>query len=324
MNVFSTNQARQLYVMEKYEAPTADSKAGTLTLKTDTAKNHLYLSYKGVDSLMRSDLIDIKNILYAKANDAANMAIKLKKYTITLNSKFNSGAPIVGQDYIVRIPIKGYLGMSDEDMYFKHGMVHVYNTNASTFYKTLAVSLAKNFCREPQKLVKIELTTTDSSVEVTGTTNIDKLTDTYTNVVVSEVEQPWVLGKFPLTGVDFKVEPLTVTYQGTESTEWATITKDTAGTVNNGKIIADLEYFCMGERGDIYRGAGYPNNINTKYLVDETKPYYTFDVHYAYVGSNESVQKSEKDLTVVCATKDTLNSLINAFTTATGMTVATL
>jgi hypothetical protein len=80
----------------------------------------------------------------------------------------------------------------------------------------------------------------------------------------------------------------------------------------------------MGERGDVYRGVGFPNNFNTTYLVDPSKAYHTLDIHYAYVGSNEAVQKSEKDITIVCADKAELNKVISAVNTATGLTIATL
>lgn len=55
----------------------------------------------------------------------------------------------------------------------------------------------------------------------------------------------------------------------------------------------------MGERGDIYRNMGFPNVIPTTYLVDPTLEYNVVDIHYAYTGGNEEVQKSEKDITVV-------------------------
>ena len=92
------------------------------------------------------------------------------------------------------------------------------------------------------------------------------------------------------------------------------------------------EYFCMGERGDMYRGIGYPNNIPTTYLVDPTVKYNVIDIHYAYVGSNESVQKSEKTITLVVpkvgATNSVSNKLANdiikAINTATGLSIATL
>lgn len=326
MATFSVNQVRQLYVATALKTPhvLASDAAGSIAVKNDTVKSHLYFEYKGADNLMRSDLIDTKNILYAKATDATAMAHDLKSVTIALDSNVNGGAPVAGQDYILRIAFKQYVGMSDEDQYFKYGMVHAYaGMDASEFYKVLAVSLAKNFSREVVPLIKIEIKTASATTEVTPTTKVADLTGTYTGVVITEVEQPWRLGVMAQTPVYFTVQSVPVTVNGDER-YWATLTESTSGSISNGKTIADLEYFCMGERGDMYRQVGWPNNIPTTYLVDPAKAYYVFDIHYAYVGSNESVQKSEKTITIVCADKAELNKVITAFNTATGLSVATL
>lgn len=326
MATFSVNQVRQLYVATTLKTPhvLASDAAGSIAVKNDTAKSHLYFEYKGADNLMRSDLIDTKNILYAKATKADDMAHDLKSVTIALDSNVNGGAPVAGQDYILRIAFKQYVGMSDEDQYFKYGMVHAYaGMDASEFYKVLAVSLAKNFSREVVPLINIKIKTASATTEVTPTTKVADLTDTYTGVVVTEVEQPWRLGVMAQTPVYFTVQSVPVTVNGDER-HWATLTESTSGSIGNGKTIADLEYFCMGERGDMYRQVGWPHNIPTTYLVDPTKTYCVFDIHYAYVGSNESVQKSEKTITIVCADKAELNKVITAFNAATGLSVATL
>lgn len=348
MATFSTNQVRQLYVAKTLKASQvlASDAAGSIAVKSDTAKNHLYFEYKGADNLMRSDLIDIKNILYAKATDANAMAHELKSVTVTLDTNVNGGAPVAGQDYILRIAFRQYVGMSDEDQYFKYGMVHAYaDMDADEFYKVLAQSIAKNFSREVVPLIKIEVHSAATVskggfdakgyMEVTPSTKdtgAKNSTNPYydgTSTVISdidsiritEVEQPWRLGIMAQTPVYFTVQPTTVLVNGDDRI-WGTVTEGTNGTVGNGKAIADLEYFCMGERGDIYRGVGFPHNIVTTYLVDPTKTYYTFDIHYAYVGNNESVQKSEKDITIVCSDKTEFNNIVKAFNAATGLTIA--
>lgn len=344
---YSVNQVRQLYVAKVLKTPhvLASDAAGSIAVKNDTAKNHLYFEYKGADNLMRSDLIDIKNILYAKSTDSR--FTNLKSFIISLDAGVNGGSPVSGQDYILRIAFRHYVGMSDEDQYFKYGMVHAYaGMTTDKFYKTLALSLAKNFSREVVPLIKIEVhskatkskgefdsngymvvTPTTKDNDKSDTTNPYYATDTLVtdidSIRITEVEQPWRLGIMEQTPVYFTVQPVAVMVNGDERI-WATVTEGTNGTIGNGKKIADLEYFCMGERGDIYRGIGYPNNIPTTYLVDPTKTYYTFDIHYAYVGNNESVQKSEKDITIVCSDKTEFNKIVTAFNTATGFTVKTI
>ena len=357
MATFSTNQVRQLYVAKALKTThvLASDAAGSIAVKNDTAKNHLYFEYKGADNLMRSDLIDIKNILYAKATDADAMAHELKSVTVTLDTNVNGGAPVAGQDYILRIAFRQYVGMSDEDQYFKYGMVHAYaGMDADEFYKVLALSIAKNFSREVVPLIKIEVhskatksnggfdsngymvvTPTTKDNGKSDTTNPYYATDTLVtdidSIRITEVEQPWRLGVMAQTPVYFTVQPVAVMVNGDERI-WATLTEGTSSSIGNGKTIADLEYFCMGERGDIYRGVGFPHNIPTTYLVDPTVKYNVIDIHYAYVGSNESVQKSEKTITLVVPKVGTnnqtsnklANDIISAINTATGLTIATL
>ena len=317
MSIFSTNQARHLYVATAHKSPKviATDTVGSMAVKYDDDKTHLSFEYKSKDGLVRSDLIDIKNILYAKATEASKMARNLKKATVTFN-----GTPEKGEDYILKIAIRQFAEMSDEDIYTKFGMVHATDgMSVSDFYKELALSLAKNFSRELTKLFKFALTS-DSGESVTetvvdGTTKAASLTGTYTSLVITEVEQEWTLGIKPQVPVYFDVL----------AGDWGSVeVGNSTEVVGNGKNIADLEYFCMGERGDIYRNIGWPNSVKTDYMVDASKTYHVLDIHYAYVGSNESVQKSEKTITIVCDNKTTLNNIVSAVNTATGLGIATL
>lgn len=349
MATFSVNQNRQLYVANAYKASVAETDAaGTISVKADSAKNHFYFPYKGVESLMRSDLINPENVIYAKATDADDMAHELKSVTVTLDEGVNGGAPISGQDYVLRIAFRQAFGNSDADQYFKYGTVHAYaNMSASDFYKILAESLAKNFSRETTPLVDIILTdhdtskgdatTTDVAVPVLKNGKIQKLpalasNHAYTAVLINEVAQPWELGIKKQVPVYFDVYPTTVTFGGDEVVWGKAETTKASGKIGNGHNIADLEYFCMGERGDQYRNMGWPNVIKTKYLVDPEKKYNTIDIHYAYVGDGVSVQKSEKDITIVVpkvgannqASNKLTNDIITAINTATGLSIAAL
>lgn len=343
MATFSTNQVRQLYVATALKSPNviASDTAGSIAVKSDTAKSHLYFEYMGAGGMTRSDLIDIKNILYAKATDADDLAYDLAKYKLTLDDTVNGGEPVVAQDYILRIAFRNYPGLSEEDQYFKYGMVHaVTGMTASDFYKTLALSLVKNFSREEQGLLKFYLETggTDAGTvagtptEVTKDTKESSLTGTYTGIVIEEAPQDWILGVMEQAPVNFTIQPDLIIDNGDERI-WGVVKKvASTNSIPDGHKIADLEYFCMGERGDIYRMVGFPYVIRTKYLVDPDIKYNVIDIHYAYVGPNESVQKSEKDITIVVpkvgannqASNALANSIISAINTATGLTIKTL
>lgn len=343
MATFSTNQARHLYVAKALKSPRVISTdvAGSIAVKSDTAKNHLYFEYMGAGGLTRSDLIDIKNILYAKATDASSLAHKLAKVKVTLDSEVNDGDPVAGQDYILRVAFRNYIGLSEEDQYFKFGMVHaVAGMTASDFYKTLALSLVRNFSREEENVLKFYLETGGNDpavvagdpVEVTKSTTKESLDGTYTGLILEEAPQEWILGVMEQVPLTFTVQPDSIVYNG-DTVIWGKANKVTStNSVPDGHKIADLEYFCMGERGDIYRNVGFPHSIRTTYLVDPSIEYNTIDIHYAYVGSNESVQKSEKDITIVvpkvgatlAVSNKLTNDIITAINTATGLNIASL
>lgn len=425
MATFSTNQARQLYVAEALKPSNVISTdtVGSIAVKSDTAKNHLYFEYMGAGGMLRSDLIDIKNIMYAKATDADDLAHELAKYKVTLDPNVNGGSPVAGQDYILRIVFRNYIGMSEEDQYFKYGMVHaVSGMTAGNFYQELYKSLKKNFSRETEQLLDFSLEgtaaratmITNNHIIVTAVENgvignsikfaIESITATNagfkvaqedgftvirasltaakgtikdlkelvavnpgiaamisiagtagtasddsiavrlettpvaltggnaSGLIVEEVPQEWILGTFPQVPVNFTLMPDTIVVNGDDRI-WGLVEKQAStNSIPDGHKIADLEYFCMGERGDVYRMMGFPNVIRTKYLVNPDLKYNTIDIHYAYVGSNEAVQKSEKDITIVVPkvggnnrTSNRLtNDIISAINTATGLTITTL
>jgi hypothetical protein len=84
----------------------------------------------------------------------------------------------------------------------------------------------------------------------------------------------------------------------------------------------------MGERGDQYRGIGYPNDITTKLLVDPTQEYHVLELHFAFTDTGVNSYRSEKDITVVApateAGKTALNGFIGAINTAAGIEINTL
>lgn len=335
MAVFSINQVRQLYVAKAYKTNTAAlATAGDIVPKADTAKTTLYFQSMSPAGIVASDKIDLKHVLYAKATPSKALAHELVRYSVTLDTDV-SATPVAGQNYILRLAFRQYIGLSEEDQYFKYGEVIARSRmTASDFYKKMAISLAKNLENKTEStpLVNIYLNsataTNGPDVLVTATTKESDLNkEDYDKIIIEEAEQPWVLGMMPQAFIPFTPQFLTITVDG-EDRPWGVATVVTPKkTVLDGHLIADLEYFCMGARGDIYRGMGYPNIIKTTYLVDPSAVYDVLDIHYFYTGSNESVQKSEKTITLVAVDdgKHTvMNALIEAINTASGLAIATL
>lgn len=325
MFIGSDNQFRNLYVMKAYKASESALEAvGDTTLKVDTAKNSMYLVYKDTEDNLTSDIIDLKNLLYVKSTKAADMARKLNSQSVTLNED-----PISGQDYVLNVEVRNFVALGDDSTHIKFGAVHaVKGMTKSDFYKAMAVNLAKNLSREVSPILNVLLTkndTTDGESEVSVLVNGKmqnlatlKSTETYTDIIIDEVEQPWRRGVAQVEPVNFNTTCGTILMDG-DDVIWGTVEKEEGDPVNNGKQIADMEWFYHGTRGDIYREATYPDNFDFKPLVDETKAYSILDIHFAYVGPGVEVAKSERTITVVCADAAELNKLITAIKTATGV-----
>lgn len=325
MNIFTANQVNQVYVANAYKAISKTNKltkadtVGTIAVGKNEVENAIYFQHVGAGGLTRSDLIDVKNILYGKVTPAANMARKLKVATVTLKSDLLEDSKLTtAEDYVLRIKFDKVISLSPEHQYWKYGVVRgITGMTATNFYKALALSLAKNMSREAVKMVSIWL----GDKEVTPETKESELTGTYTNVVIKEVEQDWLLGIKQQRPVSFAVEPTSIMFNEDDFV-WGDVAYSDGDTIGNGKNMADYEYFYMGERGDQYRMVGWPDYIPTTYLVDPSKTYDTIALHFAYTGANHSVQMSEKDITILVPTdKNITNTIISAINTAAGSTV---
>lgn len=302
MAAFSVHQVRQLYVANAYkENLAALNNAGDITVAKTNEGDAMYFQYMGaLLDKMRSDLIKVDNITNLTATKAEDIATKLKGYTLTLDPAVNSGQPVAGQDYILRLAFREFIGMSEADQYFKYGMVHVLSgLSASDFYKEMALSLAKNISKDTTTLVDIYLYDGSTSTKVEASTKKSSLTGTYTAIRFVEAVQPWNLGTMPQAVIPFEVQPVNVVVDGDQRIWGKVESYNPQVSLPEGQLIADLEYFCMGERGDQYRNMGWPNVIPTKYLVDPSKKYDVLNIHYFYKGDGISVQKSEKDIQIV-------------------------
>ena len=322
MAVYSTNQNRQFYVATG--AGTVDATTTTVgTIKPKiTKEGELFFLYKGAadgaEGLQASDRIPLKNLDYVKAVAATDMATSMRKISISLG---NSGVPVVGENYVLRIAFKQFHGMSDEHQYFKDAVVRATSamSTAKDLFDEMVNALNLAFSRE------VGATKTSNpylAFSVSGSGASAKL-------VIEEKEQPWVVGIGKFERVLFDIIPTTINNNGVEEI-WAaqnTTTKEyytvetSTTTVGNGKEIADIEWFCMGERGDQYRMMGYPNYIPTTYQVDPSKTYDVLEFHFAFTDTGVNSYRSEKDITIVA--DSTSHTVINAVIGAINAAYAT-
>jgi hypothetical protein len=298
-----TNQVDQFYVITDQNS--------IQEVKT-TKKGEVYFTYNGPAGILRSDLIKPDHVCELKLTDADVQATPLHETTVTLDTTVNEGAPIVGETYQLKIAISQAFDMAEDSMYYKYAVAHAgANDEAKDIYLKLVKSLCANFARENVKYFAFGLKG-EAGVEVydvTGATEkaIDGTTvkvdpDTATGVVIYELPQDWNLALMPKKGVNYTVYTDTVLEDGVE-VKWGVVehVPSEGRSIANGYTIADMEYFYMGERGDQYRMFAAPQDrIPTRLLVDSTKAYDVINLHYYFTDSLGGVQKSEKDITIVC------------------------
>ena len=296
MATFNVNQVRHFYVAKSFNETLADLASVNIV---GAAGKFLHLEQKTSGGVVASDLIDVNKVKYAKKTTADSMKRGLITKRVELSADVNSGNVIPGEDYLLRLTVRNYLSLSDDSFYTKHGVVRgVRGMTASDFYMAMANSLLLNFGREDKTLFNFYLIDdTDARVPVTAKIT----TGTYKALEVEEAEQDWIRGTKQSDPVNFDMQAATVLDTDGLELVWGNVTKEPAvAFVKNGKKICDMEYFYKGDRGDIYRGVGFPNAIPGEYFGDPAVEYTTIDVHYYYEGDNESPQKSEKTLTIAC------------------------
>ena len=335
--MFTQNQVRQLYVVKSVVTGANQvTNPGDIKFKGTFGTTDFYFEYMSTDGkVQRSDMIDggMNQSVHAYFTDHSKLGRYAKASLIVANPNLlNSGNIINGQDYMVNIRIQQYYFKSDLIDTWKHGIVHgAGNMSVSDFYARMALSLFDNFCREPWPILKFGLSTTADPTDPTSydysqdsITWIDKTSTmtslagtTYTGVIIEEELQDWHLGKMEQEPVIYDAHCDYIVFSG-EDMLWGNVYDvNTTTWIGNGKTIADMEWFYHGERGDIYREYGYPNNFDNVALADPTKEYDTFDIHYFWQGANHAVQKSEKDITLVV--DDTLTSVVSAVKSALGI-----
>ncbi len=299
MATLHTNESRQLYVVNSVVADattiTDASAAGTTAIvgvagaTSPMGEDYARVIQKGIDTIVCSDLIKAKDVMSIHQTTAAEMQRPLKRVEVTLDPTVNSGAPVAGQTYKLDIYFREWIGISPEDRYYKFGAVRAFTgMTAAQFYNAMLASLQLNFKREPAKVLNFSV---DNAA-------------TPTKIIIEEVEQPWNLGlsNSNASRVNFEVGTDDVLLNG-DYFPWGVVTQVTpVNFVPNGKAIADMEYFYHGERGDVYRFMGWPNVWFTKYMVDATQTYDTFDIIYNFSGANQESYFSRKVLTLVVPT----------------------
>lgn len=334
MATFSTNQVKQLYVAKALDG-NLDTVGDIVFLAVGDGQ--IAAKYVGEDGIMRTDLIDLAT-LKAKAFKSSSMSQYLESAYIPCT------VAVAGQQYILKVTVDEFGGISPEDKGFIFAEYTAATGDAAkNILAGLALSLAKNATKAAYNpIIKVYVTTGDYDDALTIGTNAWLVTPDLSEstiagygalagIVIEAAAQPWVLGKMQYNRLHFSVA-FDKIFQSSKEVAWTSVSMNTShpsAAVVNSKKIADLEWFCGGERGDIYRGMGYPNNFEFKPLVnaDATYGYHVLELSWAYQGDAEDIQKSPKELIVVVPAEGlTTYTAINAIigTASSGAAANTL
>ena len=313
----------------------------------------IIVQHIGHGGMTSSDIINASQVMSAKATKASDLVKPLKQAVLVLDSSVNSGAPVAGQGYIVDIQVSNYICEAEESVLVKFGAAQATTgMTASDLYLALAKSFARNLSRDVNKFFKIYLTEEASAQGSVNTTwqevtitSANVASSAFTGIIISELPQTadYIVGEIPVKTVNFKVLPHTILSVGDEVKPFTVesdgsvklVDKVAASStdvvaIKDGYKVADLEWFCMGERGDQIRQIGYPRTIRTKYMIDPTKEYDILDIAFFYQGRGVNVQKSEKMLTIAVPVgesgheHDVIDAIISAINTALGTSINTL
>lgn len=281
------NQVRQLYVVTGI----ADALPATLGqfIVKGVQGNFFYLQHFGHGGLTASDKIDVNKIRYIKITQNNSLRDKLTAHTVTVSTV------VPGQVYEIKLLVHNYIGQGAYDYQYRLGL---YKAKSGDDAAAIAAGLAADL----QAALGLE-----KGADPTAIANYKEPICTVTvsgaAITITEVEQYWELGRFPVAQMPVEVVLNGIVNNDDETVfNWATITKAVTTVENVGKKLADLEYSLMGKRGDIYRNIGWPRSLTTKYMIDPTAKYDVLDIHYFFKGQGNSVQQSEKELTIAVPT----------------------
>lgn len=325
--VFSTNQVRQFYVVtsnitksdiNKHAAGTVTQNPGATALvefddwgQHQDPKTYEFLYVNALGELGHSDLIHRENIRKVTKTPAAKLRMYLP--TIEVTNTLSATDYQTGDVFYMNFSFPGFLNATDEEVETKTiAMRYNYNKVGREMQSTdanyndwgaqmaEAITLAFN----AKKNLDNDL------LSATGSGN--------TVTIVGKAGQPWYVGVADNKPNQIVIDNLTwenwhddtLTSLPLENNSrvgvYGTAVDQTGQNnnyVGNGKLTADLEYFCMGERGDQYRNVGWPNVIHTAYMINnpsDSAEYDYLDIHFYFQGEGVRSDKSEKQLTLVC------------------------
>ena len=260
MSTFGDNQVRKIFIANAVNSAVrstpddlAEGEVQAFNADgsgTAVAGEKFYIATKTDGIINTSELIDpSKNLDYREAS----FEISFPKWVVTL-----TGTPTAATGKVVdfSIQIDNYgASNSSSEPYYLHASHVIESGDTLT---TIAAGIVTNGNAAVAK-TGLPITFASSAGVVTIETS----------------RTPFVLGKF--NGEALKAS-LVTKVDDTDLT--ATTVASFVASTSNGMEVANMEWFMLGNTGDIYRGMGYPNNIDSNYVADSTANYNAVELTY--------------------------------------------
>ena len=321
MTNFNTNQTRQFYVASAIDN-NVDTNLDIALKQAETGE--MYFMYKNADGIVtRSDTFDPKKILSLKKTAAADMAKPLMAHTIAVDTTAVTLANLVGKTVDLIITIQGAISYDESDTMTYVASVTGDSTNtanATAFHKALAIAVAKAIPHNVSggyPLIEVF----SNGTQVFSNTAAADVTGAAGGVVLVEGLQKYVRGKLNGDPAHFSVAfryndgNLGNILWGTDTVAASAISSHTVVPANY--MLADLEYFALGERGDYYRGAMWPNDYTPTYSINPASGSWdVLTVEYYWQGDAENVQKSPRMIQVASSNAN-VTTLYNTIASGT-------
>jgi len=288
MSTFGENQLRKMFIANAVHSAVrstpGDLEEGEVQafqadgVGAPTAGDRFYIASLVDGIIQTSEIIDPTKVIY---NGEKTFTPKLPSWTITLGGTPTSDT---GKVVDVVLAVENYgAGNSTSEPYYLHAS-HVIVASDTVDLVGAGIVATGNYAAEK------------SGIPVTFAYNAS------TNVLsVTTTRTPFALGKFA-------GEPLKATIVcKTEDTGVTAVIADVSvDATDNGKEIANIEWFDLGNTGDIYRGMGYPNNIDSSYVAVTTDNYSVYEL--AYFTERTSAPGDKQRATLSIAINDSLDN----------------
>lgn len=313
MALFSVNQNARWFTAKATKTD-AQALVNVGDIRVMSKGGKVWFEYKATAGNKRSEVINPKNGGYIKYVAAADMKRTLKTWTVPIPTVDGEGQALsTGDSVTFAITIRNYHALGDNqtgDFTFTRKY-----DSAQTYLAKIAEDINKSDISE----ILTAVYTPASSSE--GTT-------TPASFVLTEKRQDWIQGLMSEEEVNFMNIDVLVNSDIVSTQENVTVGQSNT-EIPNSHMIADMEWFYLGEHGDQQRLTGYPyvNAAQLKggyYLVDpeDAAGYDLITVHYAYVGNGTFVQKSEQDVIIAIKSGSSFAQAINKAITGNNTAIA--